>query len=497
MAADDVHEKRRVAWKTIEEYFFNVKTYGAVGDGVHDDSVAIQEALDDAYLATTGGQRGRVYMPRGTYSIGTTQLLMPNKVTLYGDGKDSSRTRGTVIVYDGVEDAIHASNPVSVLGDINSTDADYSVENLWIHCTVKTAKKASFADTAGTYGRLVNVGTSGNAIGVTCDQSELFLLDHCQFEVPTGGTAGVWLVNGAIRTPSALTFYTNNITFRDCQWDSQGDGVGVADDGGVIRQYEGHCNFNGLNVHIRMTDASGVRIFGEFEEPTTTSIYFATTMVHGSGGGASDSVKIGAGTFFSTGSPIALITFDPASVYTLSTECVHFNNANAAGSPFSGLAAGAIDYSGKHNRQVGASTASVGNTYNVATTFTPAWSSASNPQPSLGAGGTLTGTAVRNGNSVDVTIAWTPGAATTFGTGEWAFSMPYTHISTESAIGSCKGFRSGVSYVAGAAEVLPSAAAIACFTNGAVTAVAPTVPHTWANGDHLRMQVTVRTATTF
>ena len=45
---------------------FNVKDYGAVGDGVHNDQAAIQAAIDAA--AKVGG--GIVYVPAGTYIIG-------------------------------------------------------------------------------------------------------------------------------------------------------------------------------------------------------------------------------------------------------------------------------------------------------------------------------------------------------------------------------------------------------------------------------------------
>ena len=44
---------------------FNVKAYGAVGDGATDDSTAIQAALDALYTAGSGA----FYFPAGNYRI--------------------------------------------------------------------------------------------------------------------------------------------------------------------------------------------------------------------------------------------------------------------------------------------------------------------------------------------------------------------------------------------------------------------------------------------
>ena len=56
----------------------NVRNYGAVGDGVADDTVSIQQALNEA-----GECRGTVYLPEGTYRCGT--LHMCSETGLVGD----------------------------------------------------------------------------------------------------------------------------------------------------------------------------------------------------------------------------------------------------------------------------------------------------------------------------------------------------------------------------------------------------------------------------
>lgn len=58
----------------------NPQQYGAKGDGNHDDTIAIQTALN----AAGRGPIGRVYIPGGQYKV--TALQVPRGVTIEGDG---------------------------------------------------------------------------------------------------------------------------------------------------------------------------------------------------------------------------------------------------------------------------------------------------------------------------------------------------------------------------------------------------------------------------
>ena len=59
---------------------YNVKAYGAQGDGSNDDTVAIQTAIDAAQLV-----HGSVFLPTGLYKI-TAALVIDEPITFYGDG---------------------------------------------------------------------------------------------------------------------------------------------------------------------------------------------------------------------------------------------------------------------------------------------------------------------------------------------------------------------------------------------------------------------------
>ncbi|AUR88638.1 pectate lyase superfamily protein [Vibrio phage 1.172.O._10N.261.52.F5] len=63
----------------------NVKDFGAVGDGVTDDTLAIQFALDS--LPELGG----LYFPSGDYMVSTMLTCDTNGVMIYGDGRYQSQ----------------------------------------------------------------------------------------------------------------------------------------------------------------------------------------------------------------------------------------------------------------------------------------------------------------------------------------------------------------------------------------------------------------------
>ena len=86
----------------------NVKDYGAKGDGVTDDTAAIQAALNAVPTQVVGASvylsRGAVvYLPRGSYIVSST-LIMPRGVELRGESSESTeirynQTTGDILYY--------------------------------------------------------------------------------------------------------------------------------------------------------------------------------------------------------------------------------------------------------------------------------------------------------------------------------------------------------------------------------------------------------------
>jgi hypothetical protein len=101
----------------------NVRDFGAKGDGITDDSAAIQAALD---------LQGRVYIPAGTYLVNTT-LRIKSNTKLYGDGVEAT------ILKEGGDGTTLPGMRVSILENQAYVDNDPAgndsmhVENIAFH----------------------------------------------------------------------------------------------------------------------------------------------------------------------------------------------------------------------------------------------------------------------------------------------------------------------------------------------------------------------------
>ena len=64
----------------------SLKEFGAVGDGVTDDTTAFQAALNSGFK--------QLYVGTGVYKVSSTLTIQPN-MTIYGDGPESSIIDGS------------------------------------------------------------------------------------------------------------------------------------------------------------------------------------------------------------------------------------------------------------------------------------------------------------------------------------------------------------------------------------------------------------------
>lgn len=111
----DLDSLTRAALDALYGSMVNVKTFGAKGDGVTDDTAAIQAAITAAQalvrdVATRQGDGVTVYFPKGMYLISSTVTVGESCITLAGDSYSSAIIYAPDADFDLVvfDDAVHA-----------------------------------------------------------------------------------------------------------------------------------------------------------------------------------------------------------------------------------------------------------------------------------------------------------------------------------------------------------------------------------------------------
>ena len=91
----------KVTYSMIDSTYANAKDFGAVGDGVTDDTSAIQAAIDA--VSAKGG--GTVFLPDGNYLVSNSgsgiSVSLKTQVTLQGETNTRLTSSGSAIVLDG------------------------------------------------------------------------------------------------------------------------------------------------------------------------------------------------------------------------------------------------------------------------------------------------------------------------------------------------------------------------------------------------------------
>ena len=157
---------------------FNVKdpAYGATGDGVTDDTAAIQAAIDAASAA--GG--GRVFVPAGIYLI-TTSLLLYSTVTLNGvrpewNVTEADSSRSSVLRVPTSAVAAMAGTPI-----VDITDTKWAaVRNL----------KLMVANSDPTLNTVLGICNLGGVASSDTGQATFLTIEGCHLQ---------WLGGAAIK----------------------------------------------------------------------------------------------------------------------------------------------------------------------------------------------------------------------------------------------------------------------------------------------------------
>lgn len=186
--------------------WFNVMDYGAVGDGVADDTAAIQAAINAA-----NPRGGVVYFPRGDYLI-STGLLIDNSVAGVGPGLEDYFAPKASLLGDGMASVriSGAAGNYTMLTMIGSTGngviSQQFIRGLTFEKADKTGGILSFDNMA--YFSVENCFFSGGDVGTTISDVVVAMFSNCYFMFANEGMR-------AFRSNSA---HPNALTFMSCVW---------------------------------------------------------------------------------------------------------------------------------------------------------------------------------------------------------------------------------------------------------------------------------------
>lgn len=201
----------------------SVRSFGAKGDGVTNDTVALQRALDQLYLnsATKGSTISRVelHLEAGTYVINDT-LYVPPYASLIGSG--SGKTVISSTVNKPIFITVNSnSTPGAPASDSSSTSLTQATDILLRGMSLKTIG----AGAAGTN----NISSNQDA-----DTAKCLVLQSCKDSVFDDITfEGVWVNGAAVDQDNAVVM--NNLS-----------GVVASDNNTFSR-----CNFLGFGTAVR------------------------------------------------------------------------------------------------------------------------------------------------------------------------------------------------------------------------------------------------------
>lgn len=510
--------------------WYDVKAWGAKGDGTTNDTAAIQAAFNAVPAAG-----GVVYVPPGTY-ICTSQITSTNKpITVMGAGMLVSKINwptsaaSSGLLFTQAVDIY----PVSITGLSLLTDKlavgtaikvdmsgqkDVTVHHVMGPSNPRLVIRDVHVSGPGSASEI----TSGFLIGIDLVDVEEAVIDHYVF---CGYHNNTWT---AILSEAGIRMTTDRVDGRASEVQITHSFIYAAQVGIDIAYYEGvtisqtdcvYCDYgvrhvggqdqiNILDSHMNVT-TRGIKLGLGADSLAATMGVIRNCLIYGISYAAAPivGIELNGAQFYQVDEN----SFNNDSSFAFTAiELSGAANANRIGpnvyetvskgivvgaSAVNTLIASAQRYGAVTVAEyTDSSTSTIYEGYAVA--YTPTWTGTTT-NPVLG-NGTLTGKYIRNGKHVHVEILLTPGGTTTYGTGFWIFSLPYTQAATYAVLGDVMAQDTSASltfgagtWIYGAAQIIPAATSGA---NGGLALYGPAFPFTWATGDKLGITCDYETA---
>ena len=214
----------------------SVKDFGAVGDGVTDDTAAFQSAVD--YVASLDNG-GAIYIPIGEYSITSTVSMDRSadsslgRVSLFGEDQN-----GTRIVYSGSGDCFYIANSHTGTGEPNSSYQ--SISDMTILGPSKAADSSAITVNLAPFLRFSSLNIQGFDYGLYLQDADQFYAEKLTIRF---NNQGIFARKAA--SPGAASVQPNNHTYVSCSIGNNTTSGGSWFGGADINFFGGDVEYNG------------------------------------------------------------------------------------------------------------------------------------------------------------------------------------------------------------------------------------------------------------
>ena len=213
----------------------NAKAFGVKGDGVTDDTIALQRAIDQLFLNTSSknltsrANRVVLYLDAGTYKI-TNEIRIPPYAHIVGAGIDST------IISQNI--AVNPTNyAVFRMVDGSSTPGNY------IAYTSMHSQTTSWPRNIHIVGMTLKTNQENTIMFL--DNTESTVIDRVKFEgISINGVAATTAQTGVTIRGTGGAFNTEIVLFKSCRFVASGYGVYSNSDHNNVSFDE--CAFYGL-----------------------------------------------------------------------------------------------------------------------------------------------------------------------------------------------------------------------------------------------------------
>lgn len=450
----------------------SVKDFGALGDGVADDTVRIQAAIN---AARTAGLPLKVHA--GTFR--TSAPLDISGIIVHGSSKGYRNANGTVIVGAGNHDIFQQATATAattrtelhnlrIKGGLIGVKLRYVLHSEFsnIHVTdcVDGIQFGNSADSGGLFCTFENieVDVTGTALDVNGNQFvNANSFNQCFFK---GNNYGA-----RVRCTGGLGAVSN--VFNDCEFAGDRFGIELDNTSNTILN-EPYFESIGPSVHLIGTRNIGFAIndpvFALLENTNATG---KNAYVYHAGSGIQKGTIKGGWVYVPAAAKynnLSLVASESPANFFLTMHDYPEMDVTASGfTVLNGLLSQNLSIT-----TVGA--------------YTPAWTS-SGTAPAIG-NGTITGNYSRVGNSVTATIKLTAGSTTTFGTGNYSFALPFP--CAKQAAGHSFILDSGTGYFSAVMMANDNDSTVEGYIAGTANLLSATQPMTWAPNDSITITMT-------